>query len=222
MSLDFISIMHGKRFAQNPPPAPVPPNPMGAMGAPPTGMPPVMPGQPPAPTAPMADEAQQEHLPGPLDGVAKVLFDADIIQLVESSADKTPEELAMQIWTDYGGNPDGSTNKEHVGTRTLKDNKLSPEEAEEAYDNSAHVKWIRLPQGKTIGDISTIDQLTNTIRGVISGTTKNMAKQNAPAEGGGGMPGLASSKIISLRLASLLDKEKAYKESDLLYNKNIR
>lgn len=194
------------------------------MGAPPPTMPMAAPGAPP-----------RKEISGPLNSIAKVLYDADFNSMVENDVNLDPNEVALQIWQEYGGDDKGlKIDPKKQGCRPESDSDLSDEEAEKAYKMTEGSKWERLPEGKTILDlVKNFSTLVDIIRGTITGKTVNLSMQNAKAiqngaplggapPGAGGPPpgpppgagGPAASKLYEmLRQADKHDSNHRYKEA---------
>lgn len=199
------------RLAQAPPPmGGMPPMdglpPMPPLGGspplpPPGGGTPPMPGMPPPPGgAPGAAPGMpKEKIGSPLSTVFEILYDADVMSDIQG-AGKTKDEIANDIWTTYGGNETGGVDPSKVGARNPDNKDISPEDEEHEQKSTDKHRWRRLPLGQTIGDITSLEELNDSIEGIMSGLKK------PPAAPGGGMPpGMAKTLPILVRLASLYD-----------------
>jgi hypothetical protein len=147
-----------------------------------------------------------------LSTVFEILYDADIMRLIQG-AGKTKEELASEIWEMYGGNEMGGINTEKIGARNPHNKEVTPESEEKEEESTENTRWKRLPAGKNIGDITNIEELGETIQGIMSG----LKKPPAPPPGAGGMPpGLAKTVNNLVRLASVYDFYGKIREADVL------
>lgn len=196
------------RFAQVPPPPPpaaMPP----AMPAPMGGMPPM----PPAMAAPTANTPRQE-LVGPLDSVSKVLYDYDIGTAVDGNAARDAEDLALEVWKTYGGTDIGDGIESKSGERTDNSVKQSPEQQETEQKNTDDSRWKRLPKGKTIEDITSLEELSDILSGLVMGAVKSKAAPPAPP--GGMMPPMASVVSLLHRYAKIAESRGSYGVADQL------
>jgi hypothetical protein len=176
-------------------------------GMPPGGMPPMpgaAPGGAPDPTAMMAaggppgapppppPAPQRQRIAGPLDSLSKILSDADINTVIENQIGTAPEDIATKIWTDYGGDPKGGPGGKR-GVRTTQDAAEQPDQSAKEIDATENAKWMRLPQGKTISDITSLQSITAMMNGLILSALKKNATGapggGPPGGGGGGAPG---------------------------------
>lgn len=179
------------------------PPPAGAMppGMPPAPMP--MPGA--APAMPMADTGSRPELSGPIDTLAKVLYDYDIATEISNHAAKNPEELSMAVWQAYGGDDMGNADSEKSGRRSEQSLEAPQEQKDAEREATEDSRWLRLPAGKTIADITTLDDINEVMTGLIYGITK--AKNTANAAPPGGMPPpMASVFRQMVRLAAAFDR----------------
>lgn len=215
------------RFAQSAPPLGGPPPggmpPLGGPSSgppPPGGMPPLgpppggMPSPPPGGGSPggNAPGAPREKIGSPLSTVFEILYDADVMNDVQG-AGKSKDEIALKIWEMYGGTETGGVDSTKIGARNPNKKDVSPEKEEHEEAATEQTRWRRLPLGKTIGDITTLKELTDSIGGIMSG----LKKPPAPAGPPGGMPpGMA--KIIPnlVRLATLYDENGKIEQADIL------
>lgn len=204
-----------RRFAQAPPPdaappvgaPPMAPPPMGGMPPPPMGG---MPGMPPPPGAPPSGPRQE--LIGPLDSVSKILYDYDIGTVVDGNAARDAEELALEVWKAYGGTEMGDDVESKTGNRTPESTKAAPEKQEAEHKATEDSRWQRLPFGKTIEDITTLDELSEILSGLILGAVK--AKAPAAAPPGGMPPPMANTIALMRRYSALADDSGAYDVAD--------
>jgi hypothetical protein len=194
-----------QRFAQMPPMDP------SMMGMPPGGAPPMDPsmmgGAPPMGAAPMGGAPPgppppppgKEPLLGPLKGVGDVLKDAGIEELVASNPDADDERLAIKVWTQYGGKPDGKVDPRKVGQRKTGQ---PPEMADVELQETEDKRWERLPKGRTIGDITSLGEMAEMMRSIIFGAVKKLKTPPAPPGGAPGMPPpMAATNVDMMRLA---------------------
>lgn len=171
-------------------------DPMGGLGAPPGGEM----GPPGDPTT-----SERPEISGPLKSIGEVLYDFNTEEYIALHPDKTEEEIAMQIWEDYGGSPngiDGDPNK--TGNRTEKDLQKSPEETKKERLETEDSKWERLEKGKNISDFTSLGELSGLMESMVFGMIKKYKAPAGGAPGGGGelgMPPLASSNIHMNRQA---------------------
>lgn len=193
-----------KRVAQMPPP------PMG--GAMPTS-PMAMPAAEPPSSAPIRQE-----IAGPLDTLAKIMYDDNITEIISESGMEKPEDLSLKIWTDYGGTPKGKIDPNKKGTRTPESRNTPQEQVVQENTKSENMKWTRLPQGKTIQDVAPLDAISETMLALVAGTAKNSAGAAGAAAGGSGGSGGASASAVReiVKLAWVLDVKGSCKEADKL------
>ena len=208
------------RFAQEMPPAAPPAPPMGGdmgmgMGGG-MGMDPMM-GMGGAPTATMsapgAPGGQREEIGSPLNELGKILYDIDIQTIIFDKLGESAEDIALYVWTTYGGEETGTVNDLHIGKRIPRKD-VSPEDEEKEQKRTEDSRWERLPKDQTIGDITSLEELSDTIKGIALNVAKNVGK----AQGGGppGMGGMASRYIRFVKTAEILDKQGKHYLVDLL------
>ena len=132
----------------------------------------------------------RKEIYGPLDTLAKILYDANITDIIENSTSTSPEDIAEQIWEDYGGNEKGNADQSKTGQRSPSDVNIQQDQGEKDRDSTDGSKWLRLPKGKTIEDITPLKDLTNIMSGLVMGTIKKSAGGGGggPPPGGGGPP----------------------------------
>lgn len=211
------------RLAQMPPPGMPPMGPppgMPPMGPPPGGPPP--PGMPPMGGPPMPPPSgtppgtPKEKIGSPLATVFEILYDADALTNIQG-AGKSINELSNDIWTMYGGTETGEVNPGKVGQRPPDNKNVSPEQEEHEEQATENSRWRRLPLGKNIGDITTLEELHNSIEGIMSGVKKPPAPPGGPGGAPPGMPpGLASILPHLVRLAALYDSRGEIEKADIL------
>ncbi len=210
------------------------------------GMPPIMPGMAPGmpptdpmaammggaapgapPVQPMAAPAQAPPRPeinGPLDSLSKLLYDVDITKLIENHGGDKPDEIALEVWKTFGGEPNGMDDKkQNLGERTKENDQLGPEDAVKERSNTEDEKWKRLPKGKSISDITSLDDMAKSMQGISLGTVKQETKERGGAGAappGGAPPGAppmptaaTNSRVI---LSRSLDKLGYYRQADYL------
>ena len=180
--------------------------PMGA--TPPMGLPPPpmgMPmGGPPPMIQPMTSPPDRMEITTPLDSLGKILYDADVTEMIENQVGDATEEIARKIWEMYGGDERGQADPEKVGARS--EEPLQEKGAKHEREATEDSRWLRLPEGKNIGDITSIEEIQKLMNGLAMGTVK----QEAAAAGGGAPPGGAPPMMAHkcrrlLRLANALD-----------------
>jgi len=198
-----------------PPGMPSPPGGMPPMGGPPGGMPPPPPpggpmGMPPSP--PPGEDMPKEKIGSALSSAFQILYDSDIMDKIQG-AGQTADEIARDVWMMYGGTETGGVDSSKVGARNPDKKDVSPEAEEQEEKHTDNRRWLRLPLGQNIGDVTNLEELRNSINGIMSGLKKPQAPPGGggpggPPGGGGppGMPpGLAKSVPTLVRLASLYD-----------------
>lgn len=206
-----------KRLAQMDPMAgAMPPmDPMAMGGAPPMdpmamgmGGPPAMPM-----AAPGAPPANREEIGSPLDSLGKILYDVDITTLLLSRIGDSAEDTALYIWLMYGGNEHGGAIRDRIGKRTKKKD-VTKEQEEAEQERTEDSRWERLSDGKKITEITSLDEMTEEVKGIAASAVKNEIKaQGAPA--GGGMP-MAARHNNMVKIARKLDKIGFYRSADTI------
>jgi hypothetical protein len=207
------------RTAQMPPPTPnmgdmgmgTPPGPFDILGTPPMAppmAPPVMPTA--APGAP--ENYRREEIGSPLDTLGKVLYDVDAPTLIMQMTGSKPDDIALHIWMLYGGDEKGGVYKNKVGERIMQTN-VDPDVEKKEQKATENSRWRRLPKGKYINDITTLDELTSTIKGLVVNTVKNESQKGQSP--GGAPPMLMASAARSLvRLANEWDEAGLHIKAD--------
>lgn len=209
MPKQILRISQAPPAAAPPPPAAAPPPPpmdMGmGMGAPPMDM--GMGAAPmglPAPGAPAGAPGVPSKLSlYPLENSGMILMDAEIEKRLKEQFASTEninttseEEIANEIWIEYGGNKLGGVDKEKVGKR-LPDVEVDENEIKNTRDS----KWKRLPFGKNLDDLGiTLDDIRDMVISLSQGIAA-AKKKEAP---GGGAP------MASLKLDNLIKLAKEY------------
>lgn len=215
-----------------PAPAPAPPMDMGGMmPPPPPGMPPPPPGMPPAPDASGGSPAgaRPQEISGPLDSLSKIIYDAGAEDKVDNEpfasegqggdfVDELVESISDEIWQQYGGTID-KKHLRHVATpgqtgQRTDDISEDPEQQFKDREATENQRYLRLPAGKSITDITTFEELSQVVRGLIQGKLKPAPPAGAPPAGM--PPPMASSLKQMLRVALILDSHGKYAESDLI------
>lgn len=195
-----------------PPAAPPMPDPLaGGLGMPPAPM-----GAPTAPMAPATGTVSSQGMRYPLESSGMILMDAEVEKRLKEQFASTEhinttseQEIANEIWMEYGGNELGGVDKEKRGKR-VRDEEVDDQEIKATRDR----KWERLPLGKNLSDLGiTLEDFSEMISAWSQGIAANKKKE-APAGGGGGM-GLASRNYKQLiRTAQILDNLGLYNLAD--------
>jgi hypothetical protein len=144
--------------------------------------------------------------------VSKILYDYDIGTVVDGNAARDAEELALEVWKAYGGTEMGDDVESKTGNRTSKSTKATPEKQEAEFNATEDSRWKRLPFGKTIEDITTLDELSEILSGLILGAVKAKAPASAPP--GGMPPPMANTIALMRRYSELADSTGAYDVAD--------
>jgi hypothetical protein len=159
-----------------------------------------------------APDPKREEIGSPLDTLGQVLYDVDAPSLIAQMTGSSPDEIALYIWETYGGNKMGGADKDKIGARLPKSD-VEPEQEEAEQKATENSRWRRLPQGKRISDITTLDELISTMKGLMINAVKNENKKNAP-QGAPPMP-MAETKHW-VRLAQSFDNEGIHILADML------
>jgi hypothetical protein len=208
------------------------------MGGAPAGMPgmgmPPPPGMPPmggaAPTIqPLSGAPDRLEITAPINTLGKILYDADVTEMVENELGDSVQEMASHIWQMYGGNEHGEVDPDKAGRRQKKT--LEGPEAEEEKMATDDSRWERLPLGKTIADITSLEEIERVMNGLILGTVQ-ATKQQEGGQAGAAPPMMASTQENNVRLAILTEldtiieeiseKSDFEKESAVLHDMFIR
>ena len=192
-----------------------PMDPMAMGGAPPMdpmamgmGGPPAMPM-----AAPGAPSANREEIGSPLDSLGKILYDVDITTLLLSRIGDAADDTGLYVWLMYGGDEHGGAIKDRIGKR-IKKKDVTKEQEEAEQDRTEDSRWERLPAGKKITEITSLDEMTEEVKGIAASAVKNEIKaQGAPA--GGGMP-MAARHNNMVKIARKLDKIGFYRSADTI------
>jgi len=206
-----------KKLAQMDPMAgAMPPmDPMAMGGAPPMdpmamgmGGPPAMPM-----AAPGAPPTSREEIGSPLDSLGKILYDVDITTLLLSRIGDAADDTGLYVWLMYGGDEHGGALKDRIGKR-IKKKDVTKEQEEAEQDRTEDSRWERLPAGKKITEITSLDEMTEEVKGIAASAVKNEIKaQGAPA--GGGMQ-MAVRHNNLVKIARKLDKIGFYRSADTI------
>jgi hypothetical protein len=141
----------------------------------------------------------------PLDTLGKILADLDFKTFLENNFGTDPVDLAKQIWVMYGGN-ENELRKGKPGQR--KENPLSDDPMQleklqkEEYNRTRNSRWKRLPEGKSIDEITNPQALEQSIIGGYLALAKENSK---PAQ---------SSALTWLKIAEIADKIGNHKYAD--------
>ena len=192
-----------------------PMDPMAMGGAPPMdpmamgmGGPPAMPM-----AAPGAPPTSREEIGSPLDSLGKILYDVDITTLLLSKIGDAADDTGLYVWLMYGGNEHGGAIRDRIGKRTKKKD-VTKEQEEAEQERTEDSRWERLSDGKKITEITSLDEMTEEVKGIAASAVKNEIKaQGAPA--GGGMP-MAARHNNMVKIARKLDKIGFYRSADTI------
>ena len=167
-------------------------DPLGAMmGGP--ALPPPPGGGMPTPGAPGAPEAPQV-IAEPIATIKQLVEDAGVADTIKNKPQLDTDAIALQVWEDYGGLPDGRVDRTKVGLRTDADAQKPPEEVAKTKElqDKQHRQYERLPKGDTLLDLKiTLDDLTKAVNAMpFSIVQKVKGQAGGGAAGGtpGGMP----------------------------------
>lgn len=213
-----------KRIAQAPPPPPAspapppdlgggapPPPPMGGgmdLGMPGLGAPPP-PGGAPANTGTSLSGPK----PFPLENIGMILQDAEVEKKLSEKFSNTDnegstgeQEIANEIWLQYGGSQRGGVTPGRVGERIEK-----KEVDDKEIEMTDKTRWKRLPEGEDLLSLGiTLQNMVDAVRSISIGLSKEKAK----GQGGAGGP-MASSKQF-IKIATHLDSLGFYHLADNL------
>jgi hypothetical protein len=146
---------------------------------------------------------EEPVVPGPLDSIDKILLDSDAMDKLKSPQDV--KSIAIEIWEQYGGLPNGDVNRGAVGRRRDTDEERQAEEVKQANEANKNRRWERLPVGQTISDVvGSLDDFVEDIKKIIPSVVKEMKGGDAAPPGGmpGGMPPMAAAKGMMLKMAT--------------------
>jgi hypothetical protein len=146
------------------PPLPPPPSMGGVPGSPSAGQP-------------------SDKIKGPLNTVEKIIFDFNL----KEHASMNAVEIADRIWKEYGGLIGNKADPKKIGTRVQEDEQLSDDIFDKKYRKTETMKWLRLPKGKKITDITNRDELGQIIKKSMFSIVRDLKNNASPSSGGGGM-----------------------------------
>ena len=179
-----------------------PMDPMAAMG---------MPTAPMAMPAPAAPNSAQKQIKIPLANLGLILADSEIEKRLLEQLEDNEQDIANDVWVQYGGTENGGVDEEKRGER-----KDSEEASDEEIKATNKTRWKRLPQGQNLNDLEiTLDDFANAVKFLSFGFAKNKGKEQGGGAPGGGMPGMASRKLDNMvKLAQNLDLLGMYSVAD--------
>ncbi len=128
-------------------------------------------------------------IPGPLDSVEKIILDAKIFNRLADSDNL--ENIALEIWEEYGGKKNGGVYENRRGKREEKDAERNIEEVKKELEMNKDKKWERLSKEKelnTINKVTSLEGLFNSIKKISLSHIKKLKGGGQQAPGGGGMP----------------------------------
>lgn len=159
----------------------------------------------PQPNQPMSSESERPQITTALDTLGKILYDADVTEIIENDPGSGMEDIAAKLWEQYGGDERGGAVEDRIGNRS--DEPMEPDQAEKEREITDNSRWERLPKGKHITDITSIDEINKVMNGLAMGTIKNVSNQQNGAAASGGAPAPMASKIRNtVKLANILDQ----------------
>jgi hypothetical protein len=200
------------KIAQTPPPAAAAPPDMGAAPMPDMGgldlgglgAAPMAGGAPPAPSSVVKPLVKY-----PLSSINLILQDADVNQHIMGGNDL--DKITDDIWIQYGG-IDSNSKLPGIDSTRIGERRDGEEVTDEELKITNSQRWKRLPEGKSIQDITSKDE----IKKQLMGNTVNMIKDNAQQGGGGAVAKIHIQKLV--KLAQYLDKKGRYREADEILN----
>lgn len=142
----------------------------------------------------------------PLDTLGKILADLDFKTYLENNFGDSPEELAKKVWVMYGGSEDGLSEgkKGARPNRPASDDMMEQNDIQEdEYNATRDKRWLRLPIGVSIDEITDLETLTK----AMTGGFQALIKQNAK-------PAQASNLNKIIRIANEADKIGQYRYAD--------
>lgn len=149
-----------------------------------------------------AKSPQRTEIFKPLSNMGEILYDADIGNLIENY---TSNDLATQIWMEYGGNAMGNADNNKRGERVERNN-YDPKSCTHEIKQTINSKWKRLPKGKLITDIFQLNDLSRMIEGLIFNYLQEHKSKSQPPPPGGGIPGLASNLHSWVKTSNMIDR----------------
>ena len=179
-----------------------PMDPMAGMGMPAAPM--AMPAAPEPPSA-------QKQIKIPLANLGLILADAEIEKKLLEQLEDNEQDIANDVWVQYGGQEDGGVDAEKRGKRND-----TEEASDEEIKATNKTRWERLPEGQNLNDLEiTLDDMANAVKFLSFGFAKNKGKEQGGGAAGGGMPGMASRKLENMvKLAHNLDLLGMYSVAD--------
>lgn len=190
------------------------PAPMGLPGDTPLGLP----TDPMAAPAPVPSAERQEII-GPINSIAQILYDMDVAKYIQNNLHLNEKELALKVWSEYGGNDDGTVDEAKAGNRTKENLTFSPEDAGKERESTENSKWERLEKNKTIADIISYEDLGKIIKGLIYGVVLKTSTQAATPPGGAGAGGgLFAANKARIIIAKALESQYLFKQTDAIIN----
>ena len=140
------------------------------------------------PSAPVQPEKEKDIIiPGPLDSVEKILIDSRIKYRL-ADVNKV-EDIALQIWEEYGGKRNGGVYSNRTGKRTENDKYRTLEEVMKERKLNENRKWERLSVDEnfnTINKVTSLEEMSDAIRKIMFSHIKKLKSEN---KGGGGPTG---------------------------------
>lgn len=144
----------------------------------------------------------------PLDGIGKILADLDLKAYLQNNFDKTPEEIAHNIWVLYGGGVNelapGKKGKRLINPYS-DDPSAQQQQSEQEYNNTRTKRWERLPNGVSIDKLTTPQAIRNA---VINGFHQLSVQNSKPAQ--------ASSASDFIKAANTADQQNNFFVADKL------
>lgn len=142
-------------------------------------------------TPPPPEGDKHPIIPGPLDSVEKILLDAKIFNRLADSDNL--EDIALEIWEEYGGKKNGGVYKNRRGKRDKKDSERGIEEVKKELEMNENKKWERLSKEKefnTINKVTSLEGLVDSIKKICFSHIKKLKStgQQGGGIGGGGLP----------------------------------
>jgi hypothetical protein len=129
-------------------------------------------------------------IPGPLDSVEKIILDAKIFNRLADSDDL--ENIALEIWEEYGGKKNGGVYTNKRGKREERDAERDIETVNKERERNKNKKWERLSKDKefnTINKVTSLEGLMNSIQQISLSHIKKLKGKGQQSGGmGGGLP----------------------------------
>ena len=176
------------------------------------GMPPMggmdMAGMGGMPPMPAPDPPGPPQVLKPINTIGELLMDVDVEEIIASNPTATDEEIANIIWREYGGNRNGSVDRDKVGERT----NSRPIDSMEL-DATENEKWKRLESGKTIADIIDLGEIEEFVSSLKYSVLKKINTPEAPPGGGMPMASTYKDKMIKMAQATyIINTDEAIKD----------